>query len=103
LRGRVLDLGAGEGFVAELIGAVAVDVGAFRKARVPYVVYDGRRLPFGDGGFDTVVVLLTLHHCVDPDTVLNEALRVARGRVIVTESVYRNALGLWWLRRRDTD
>jgi SAM-dependent methyltransferase len=87
--------------VAELLGAVAVDVGAFRKARVPYVVYDGRRLPFADGRFGTVVLLLTLHHCVDPDTVVNEALRVARHRVIITESIYRNALDLWWLRRLD--
>jgi SAM-dependent methyltransferase len=101
VRGRVLDLGAGEGFVAELLGAVAVDVGAFRKARVPYIVYDGHRLPFADGRFDTAVVLLTLHHCVDPETVVDEALRVARHRVIVTESVYRNALDLWWLRRLD--
>jgi SAM-dependent methyltransferase len=87
--------------VAELIGAVAVDVGAFRKARVPYVVYDGRRLPFADGSFDMVVVLLTLHHCAEPERVMDEAIRVARGRVLVTESVYRNALDLWWLRRLD--
>jgi SAM-dependent methyltransferase len=87
--------------VTELIGAVAVDVGAFRKTRVPYVVYDGRRLPFAAGRFDTAVVLLTLHHCVDPDRVVDEALRVARYRVIITESVYRNALDLWWLHRLD--
>jgi SAM-dependent methyltransferase len=87
--------------VAELIGAIAVDVGAFGKARVPYVVYDGHQLPFADGSFDTAVVLLTLHHCVEPEAVMEEALRVTRHRVIVTESVYRNALDLWWLRRVD--
>jgi ubiquinone/menaquinone biosynthesis C-methylase UbiE len=92
----VLDLGAGEGYVAAAlhgrpdIWACAVDVGAFRQATAPYVIYNGLQLPFGDGTFDTTLLLLTLHHCVKPERVLDEALRVTRCRLIVLESVYRN-------------
>jgi SAM-dependent methyltransferase len=99
---RVLDLGAGEGFVTGLLGAgVAVDVGPFRRVAVPYVVYDGAVLPFGDATFDTTLLLLTLHHCDDAETVLDEAIRVTRHRLIVTESVHRTRLDLLWLRALD--
>lgn len=102
---RVLDLGAGEGFVASALGGgglrCAVDVGPFGRASVPYVVYDGAALPFGAGAFDTTLLLLTLHHCEDAPGVLDEAVRVTRRRLIVTESVYRNRLDLFWLRALD--
>lgn len=101
--GRVLDLGAGEGYVAGAVRAAtgawlcAVDVGPFARAPGAYVVYDGGRLPFRDGAFDTTLVLLTLHHCAAPETVLEEALRVTRRRIIVTESVYRTRVERFWL------
>ena len=100
---RVLDLGSAEGYVPEVLAArprtfaCGVDVGAFRRTRVPYAVYDGRRLPFGDGAFDTTLMLLTLHHCAAPEAVLEEAIRVTRRRLVVTESVYRNGLDRFWL------
>ena len=89
---RLLDLGAGEGYVAAALArrgqhAVCADVGPFRRVPIPYVVYDGRRLPFRDATFDTTFVLLTLHHCAAPAATLDEAIRVTRGRLIVTESV----------------
>jgi SAM-dependent methyltransferase len=104
--GRVLDLGTGEGHVADLLRApgrlvCGVDVGAFRRARTRYAVYDGARLPFADDAFDTTLLLLVLHHCERPGTVLDEAVRVTRHRLIVTESVHRNRLDLFWLRLLD--
>ena len=108
IRGRrLLDLGAGEAFVAaalhgrDNITVCSVDVGLFRKAKVPYVAYDGLRLPFRDATFDTTLVLLTLHHCAAPERVLDEALRVTRQRVIVTESVYRTRVEHFWLNLLD--
>ncbi|MBI4588388.1 MAG: class I SAM-dependent methyltransferase [Candidatus Rokubacteria bacterium] len=100
---RLLDLGAGEGYVALALRdragcwTCSVDVGPFRRAAAPYVVYDGTRLPFGDGTFDTTLVLLTLHHCRQPEAVLDEAVRVTRHRLIVAESVYRNSRERFWL------
>jgi SAM-dependent methyltransferase len=99
---RVLDLGAGEGFVLAALGAgIAVDVGSFRRAAVPYVVYDGSALPFAEATFDTTLLLLTLHHCDKAESVLDEAVRVTRHRLILTESVYRNRLDRFWLRALD--
>ena len=99
---RVLDLGAGEGWVTAALGrrgfgTCGVDVGPFARAAVPYVVYDGTRLPFGDRSFETTLVLLTLHHCEKPETVLDEAIRVTRARLIVTESVVRHGFDRFWL------
>jgi SAM-dependent methyltransferase len=101
---RVLDLGGGEGFVAEALRrqpsapwVCGADIGAFRRVPGPYVVYDGARLPFRDATFDTTLLLLTLHHCRDAGTVLAEAVRVTRRRLLLTESVYRNRAERWWL------
>jgi SAM-dependent methyltransferase len=100
---RVLDLGAGEGFVTAALAGhrCAVDIGPFRRAAVPYVVYDGAALPFEEAAFDTTLLLLVLHHCEKAEAVLDEARRVTRRRLIVTESVYRNRLDLFWLHALD--
>jgi len=101
--GRLLDLGAGEGYVAAALRKrtggwiCSVDVGPFRRAEGPYLIYDGARLPFRNGTFDTALILLALHHCTAPEAVLDEALRVTRRRLIVIESVYRNRLERFWL------
>jgi SAM-dependent methyltransferase len=101
IRGRrVLDLGAGEGWVAGALREVwtcATDLGPFRRARVPYVVSDGARLPFADAAFDTTLLLLMLHHCHGPEAVLDEAIRVTRNRLVVIESVFRNRVDRFWL------
>jgi SAM-dependent methyltransferase len=61
------------------------------------VTYDGCRLPFRDGSFDTTLILLALHHCAAPEAVMDEATRVTRLRVIVMESVFRNRRERFWL------
>ena len=103
---RVLDLGAGEGWVTAALAdrglaTCGADVGPFARRAMRYVVYDGTRLPFGDATFDTTLLLLTLHHCDKPEAVLDEAIRVTRARVIVTESVVRNRRDRFWLDQLD--
>jgi SAM-dependent methyltransferase len=99
----LLDLGAGEAWVAEALHGLtpawtcSVDVGPFRLAHEPYVLYDGARLPFRDRAFDTTLISLALHHCAGPETVLDEAVRVTRSRLLVLESVYRNSYERFWL------
>ncbi len=68
---RILDLGAGEGYLAAGLDdgertICGVDVGLFRQAPLPYVVYDGLHLPFADATFDTTLVLLTLTIATSP-------------------------------------
>ncbi|RAL20550.1 hypothetical protein DL240_16045 [Lujinxingia litoralis] len=99
---RVLDLGAGEGFVGQLIAeagheVVLADVDNRNRTELPFEVYDGEHLPFEDDAFDAVVIVYTLHHARRPDRVLAEARRVAR-RVILLETVYERS----WDRRLTT-
>src|SRR5512135_1536331 len=99
-RGRVLDIGAGSGAFAEILGealaaegvevrVIALDLqwrhlaaGRRRQARrpPPAVGADGFRLPFGDDAFDFAVSSLFLHHFSPAGNraLLREFLRVAR-------------------------
>jgi ubiquinone/menaquinone biosynthesis C-methylase UbiE len=61
-----------------------------RRQNRSYVIYDGRKLPFPDGAFDTVLIAFALHHADDPDAVLAEAVRVARKQVIIFEDIPAN-------------
>lgn len=90
---RVLDLGAGEGYVGQEVrrhtGATVVlaDVIDINQTELPHVCYDGRTLPFEDDAFDTTILYFVLHHCEDPGRVLDEALRVTRHRILIVESI----------------
>ena len=100
---RLLDLGAGEGWVGEAVHMLtpawtcAVDVGPFRLAKGPYAIYDGTRLPFAEDTFDTTLISFVLHHCERPEAVFAEAVRVTRARLLVIESVYRSRVEHFWL------
>jgi SAM-dependent methyltransferase len=98
----VLDLGAGEGYVAAALEEaergrsggpssprklIAADVAPTFRVGTARLVCRGEALPLRDGAVDTVLLSLVLHHCADPDRVLTEALRVGR-RVIITESTF---------------
>ena len=90
---RVLDLGCAEGFVADALSkngcdCILADVIKANKTSLPFVLYDGDRIPFNDDQFDTVVLSLVLHHCRNPLRVLREAARVSRHRVVITESTF---------------
>ena len=87
--GRLLDLGAGDGYVTARLAsaagaglAVAVDVGgpAPLAPRPGPVAQVAARLPgplpFPDRSFDVVVTLETIEHVLDPDGLLAEAHRV---------------------------
>jgi len=105
---RVLDLGAGEGYLGEHIrdrtGAEVwlADVLPMNRTQLPSTLYDGRKLPFADDAFDVVVLYFVLHHCEDQHAVLREAVRTCRGRVIIVESVYETSRDLRVLTFLDT-
>jgi SAM-dependent methyltransferase len=108
-RGRVLDLGGAEGYVAEAIldrypawsAATIAETRAAVRTNHEYVVYDGFVLPMPDDSYGLVIASYVLHHADDADRVLSEALRVSTGRVVVLESVYGSALERVWLEWAD--
>jgi SAM-dependent methyltransferase len=98
---RVLDLGAGEGFVGERFSrkngtqVMLADVIDMNRTELPHVRYDGTSLPFAADTFDLTFLVFVLHHSKHPATVVREALRVTRGTVVIWESVYERS----WDRR----
>lgn len=94
---KVLDVGCGDMYITRRIqqlhgrDVVGVDVVDNNLTELPLILYDGKRLPFGDCAFDAAYAILTLHHCDDEVQVLKEILRVAP-RVLIIEEIYRNAL-----------
>ncbi len=105
---RLLEVGAAEGWVGQALqekdGSRTVnllDVVDLNATRLPLTIYDGRNFPFPDKSFDTTVAMLVLHHCGQPDRVLEEIMRVTRHRLIITESVYRCRPGRWLLSSLD--
>lgn len=96
---RVLDLGAGEGYLGQMIGekhsanVELVDVVDFSSSTLPLTIYDGRHLPYADRTFDTAIVYFVLHHAEDAEQVLREAVRVTGDRLVVVESTYTSKPG----------
>ena len=99
--GRLLDIGTGTGRLLELLAprvraGLGIDASramlALARARLagPGLTHcavrqgDMYRLPLPDGGFDTVVLQMLLHHAEDPAAALAEAARVLRpGELLV--------------------
>lgn len=90
---RVLDIGAGHGFVAQAMAERGCAVTALDVRNTSFVpglrvqIYDGRTIPFGAGTFDTALLITVLHHIPDPDATLREAARVARKIIILEDLV----------------
>jgi ubiquinone/menaquinone biosynthesis C-methylase UbiE len=107
---RVLEVGCGTGAVARSVAAwpgVAAVVGvdpspvfvararelARDRAFLSFETADGRSLPFDDGSFHAVVFHTTLCHVPEPETLLDEAVRVLLpgGCVAIFEGDYATA------------
>jgi len=88
--GRLLDVGCGQRpyehlfapYVSEYIGieheATFGQTNASNAAKKPDLYYDGTRLPFDDGSFDTVLNVQVLEHTPHPGLLVKEMGRVLR-------------------------
>lgn len=109
-RASVLDIGAGNGLVAEALIAeghrvtlLDVQAGAVFNTELEAVVYDGQVIPYAENSYDYALLLTVLHHIKTPEVVLQEAARVA-DRVVIIEDIYRNRVQQyatyamdWWV------
>lgn len=95
---RVLDIGAGGGWIAKNITisrkaqVTLLDVENMNRTNLALKVYDGKNMPFPNASFDDSLLLFVLHHCEDSIRVLAEAVRVSRKRIIVFEDTFRTPL-----------
>ena len=87
----VLDIGTGTSIPVHIFAKIfpeiryqTADVTDNRKMKkLPFVICDGRNLPFDDLEFDVSILNETLHHCEDPEPVLMEARRVAKSVYVI--------------------
>lgn len=105
LRGPVLDVGCGEGRLAQAIGPdvawVGVDLSLTQLAdspRGPLVQADMQALPFRDGAFAEVLHLWCLYHVEAPATAIAEAWRVLQpgGRYLACTNARSSDPELMW-------
>lgn len=83
IRGRTLDVGCGQRPYehlfrsAEYVG-LEIDTPAARARKKADSYYDGRRFPFPDSSFDSVVVNQVLEHVFNPEDFCSEMYRVLK-------------------------
>jgi SAM-dependent methyltransferase len=105
---RVLDVGCGDGAVADQlmrrrpdIQIRGVDVLVRPAPAIPVEHYDGARLPCADASVDVVLFVDVLHHTDDPTVLLGEARRVARRSVVIKDHARNGVLARQTLRLMD--
>lgn len=90
---KILDLGCGSAiagkefqsfFEAKLIG---VDIKDQRIEKIPFQLFDGKCLPFSENSFDATLINFVLHHTKNPTSLLKEAKRVSKEKIIVFEDL----------------
>src|SRR5688572_23085810 len=97
---RVLDFGAGDGWIANELASrgVGAQIECVDVVRRPdsfsdVQVYDGERLPFEDHSFDLVYSVDVLHHCPDPAASLRDVLRCSRRYALLKDHTWRTRVG----------
>jgi len=97
---KVLDFGCGDLTLAKSLKdkipslkMTGIDVVDFKNSdkNIDFKKYDGKKIPFKDNAFDTIISFYVFHHCDNALESYKECLRVAK-RVIFIESVKRTPL-----------
>lgn len=95
---KVLDFGCGDLAVAKnlkekcpFLNIRGVDVVSNQNKvkNVSFVLYNGKKLPFSNGIFDTVIAFYVFHHCQNVQESFSECLRVGK-RILFIEAIPGN-------------
>ena len=99
---RVLELGGGNGFQAQILAAwgcevMSVDLPAATIAPFYYPVqaYDGQHLPFPDHSFDAIFSSNVLEHISHLQPILNEIARVVKTDGVIVHILPSSAWRFW--------
>lgn len=108
LHASVLDVGCGDGRLAETILSLRPDlrfVGTDSRlrgqARFPIYRALGSALPHAEAAFDAVLLVDVLHHTREPSDVIAEAARVARSCILIKDHTRDTRTARWLLRFMD--
>lgn len=107
-RGRVLDVGCGDGAVSQAILRLrpdlqiqGVEVLLRGTPQIAASAYDGKNIPFPDKAFDAVMFVDVLHHTAEPARLLREGARVAAKCVVIKDHTAEGLLAFATLRFMD--
>ena len=105
---RLLDVGCGDGQIARRllslrrdVRCTGVDVQVRPACTIAATRFDGSKLPFGDGAFDTVLLIDVLHHSNDARSLLRECARVSRRSILLKDHTLEGPLAGMRLRFMD--
>jgi SAM-dependent methyltransferase len=95
IKGRIIDYGAGNGQVSQLLHDEAgldiegVDVRDFRLCRVtvPIKLFDGYHVDAPDGYYEAGLMTNVAHHEKENDRIIEELARIIRHKLVVIETV----------------
>lgn len=101
--GRILELGAGDGWQASILArhgftVTAIDVASVAAGATQYApvtLYDGRTLPFPDASFDAVYSSNVLEHVEDFDRIQAELARVLTAEGVAVHCVPSATWRFW--------
>lgn len=95
---KILDIGIGNGTIAKQIQKdhnakiKGIDVIDYNTTDIPLIIYNGKKINFRDDSFDIVLIIEVLHHCDDMLSVLKEAKRVTKNKIIILEDIYTSKI-----------
>ena len=93
---KVLDVGAGSGYIAEILSkkakVILLDVKDYNQTSLPLRLYDGKKFPFKDNSFDTALILTVLHYASEKEKFLKEVKRISN-KIIIIDDVYKTRFG----------
>lgn len=105
---RLLDVGSGDGLMAQRIGQLrpdvevrGIDVLVRAETHIPIEPFDGHSIPFEDDAFGAVMFVDVLHHTEEPMELLREAVRVSGQAVLIKDHLREGVLAGPTLRLMD--